>query len=292
MRGMTKKKIKIGCLTLLLGFIVLTQIVSSCVSLTKSDREVAKYFRDKPVQPRSVFYNVDGYAIHYKQLDVAKNGTIVFLHGSPGGWDAFIDYFADSTLYQNVSVVAVDRPGYGKSEFGKPVGSIEKQAALLQPMLEALPAPRVIVGHSLGGPIAARLAMDYPDWVDGLVLLAPALDPRLEPNEDWFRKPMRWPLLSALVPKIIRVSNEELIFLEEELEQMLLLWPGVQAKTIVVQGGEDGLVHPQNANFADSMLINAQKEVIFLPKQNHFLPWNEYALVKQKALELMREFRQ
>ena len=272
-------------------FIVLTQVVSSCVSFSMSDQKVKKYFEPHEHRPISEFYEVDGYKMHYKYLEMKKEGSLIFIHGTPGSWDAFISYFVDSTLIANANVLSPDRPGFGKSSYGRPIRSLEEQARLLKPMLEAVPAPRVLIGHSLGGPIIARMAMDYPELVDGLVMLAPALDPALEPDEDWFRVPMRWPVIGAIAPKIFRISNEELIFLEEELTLMLPLWESIHQPSIVIQGGKDKLVHPGNAAFADSMLVNAPKDIVFLDEQNHFLPWNESLLIKTKILEMLRSLK-
>ncbi len=282
-----RRNLKLGCIAVFVGFIVTTQVVSSCVSFSKSDRQVEKFFQGKSVKPVSRFYEVDGYQMHYMALSESSHGSVIFIHDTPGSWDAFIDYFTDSAFYDRAEIYSPDRPGFGKSSYAKPIGSLEEQARLLKPILEQAAKPRVLVGHSLGGPIAARLAMDYPDLVEGMVLLAPALAPELEPEEDWFRVPMRWPVIGAIVPKIFRISNEELIFLEEELREMLPLWKRVRAYTVIIQGEEDSLVDPNNGPFADSALINAPHELIMLKDQNHFLPWNESALIKRKVLEIL-----
>ncbi len=287
--GKWRKKIRIGCLSMLVLFVVLTQVVSGCISFSKTDKQVDKYFEPYQNKPVSKFYEVDGYQMHYKHLDMGREASLIFIHGTPGSWDAFISYFVDSSFYNRANILSPDRPGFGKSSYAKPIKSLEEQSRLMKPILEAASKPRILIGHSLGGPLVARMAMDYPELVDGLVMLAPALDPALEPNEDWFRVPMRWPVIGAIAPKIFRISNEELIFLDEELELMLPLWKSVTAPSIIIQGGGDTYVHPDNAAFADSMLINAPKEIVFLDEQNHFLPWNEYALVKQKILELLNE---
>ena len=135
------------------------------------------------------------------------------------------------------------------------------------------------------------MAMDYPELVDGVIMLAPALDPTLEPYEDWFRVPMCWPIIGFLAAKIFRISNEELIFLDEELELMLPLWKGIRIPTTVIQGGKDNLVHPANASFADSVLVNAPKRILLLENQNHFLPWNEAELIRQEILRMLDELR-
>lgn len=289
--GKWRKRIRIGCLSTFVLFIILTQVVSGCVSFSMSDKKVEAYFESSTYKPTSEFYQVEGYKMHYKYLDMDKDASLILIHGTPGSWDAFASYFKDSTLYNQVNILSPDRPGFGKSSYGKPMRSLEEQSLLLKPMLEAVSAPRILVGHSLGGPIVARMAMDYPELVDGIVMIAPALDPALEPNEDWFRIPMRWPVIGAIAPKIFRISNEELVFLDEELEYMLPLWSSIQIPSVVIQGGKDRLVDPGNAAFADSMLVNAPKDIVFLKEQNHFLPWNEYDLVKHKIIELLEKVR-
>ncbi len=261
------------------------------MSFSATDKEVEEYYKDEAYEPNSVFYKVNDYEMHYKYLDLGNSASVVFIHGTPGSWSAFMDYFTDSLYYDQFNIAAPDRPGFGKSSYAKPIKSLEEQAELLKPMLQQIPAPRILVGHSLGGPIIARMAMDYPELIDGLVMLAPALDPKLEPDEDWFRVPMRWPVIGTLAPKVFRISNEELIFLDEELELMMPLWEEIEIPTIVIQGGADDLVHPGNAPFADSMLVNAPVEIVFLENQNHFLPWNEYPLVRQKVLELYEQIQ-
>lgn len=287
----TKKKLKVGCLVVFLGFIILSQVVSSCISFSMTEKQVKQYFEDKPVKPTSIFYDVEGYQMHYEKLSVGDEGSFIFIHGTPGSWDAFIDYFTDSTLYNHAEIISPDRPGFGQSSYAKPIRSLKEQAKLLKPILEDAKAPRILIGHSLGGPVVARLAMDYPELVDGLIMLAPALDPKLEPNEDWFRIPMRWPVIGAIAPKIFRISNEELVFLDEELEEMLPLWQNVTAYSVIIQGTEDNLVDPGNGPFADSTLVNAPHELILLEGQNHFLPWNETDLIKSKLKELLKRLK-
>jgi len=286
-----KKRAGIGCLSMVVLYFILSQTISGCVSFSTTAKEVEEFYAGYPYVPESVFYTEDNFEMHYRYLDLENDASVVFIHGTPGSWSAFMGYFRDSVYYNKVNLAAPDRPGWGKSTYSVAVPSLEEQAKLLKPMLEQIPAPRILVGHSLGGPIVARMAMDYPDLIDGIVMLAPALAPELEPHEDWFRVPMRWPIISTLVPMDFLISNEELIYLEEELDEMLPLWKGIEIPTIVIQGGEDNLVHPGNAAFADSALVNASVDIVFLEGQNHFLPWNEYDLVREKVLGLLDQIQ-
>jgi pimeloyl-ACP methyl ester carboxylesterase len=71
--------------------------------------------------------------------------------------------------------VAYDRPGMGHTE-ERPAGSdtLAMQARVAAGVIEAsgLKKP-VVVAHSWGGAVALRLALDRPDLVSGLVLIAP-----------------------------------------------------------------------------------------------------------------------
>jgi len=64
----------------------------------------------------------------------------------------------------------------------------------------------VLIGHSLGGPVVARMAADYPDFVKGLVLVAPGISPVLRVLRrklcaffcmDWFRAGLGMPARDA-----------------------------------------------------------------------------------------------
>jgi pimeloyl-ACP methyl ester carboxylesterase len=71
-------------------------------------------------------------------------------------------------------VIAFDRPGYGYSE--RPGGRLwtpETQAALIRAALVKLGVERpLVLGHSWGTLPALALALDHPDEIAGLVLLA------------------------------------------------------------------------------------------------------------------------
>ena len=56
----------------------------------------------------------------------------------------------------------------------------------------------MLIGHSLGGPVIARMAMDYPDAYQGLIFVAASIDPEME-KEEWYRSWIkRYSILSEL----------------------------------------------------------------------------------------------
>lgn len=75
--------------------------------------------------------------------------------------------------------VAPDRPGLGHSERGGDSDQLGIQASIMANVItQAFPGEKVIaIGHSWGSAVSLRLALDRPDLVGGLILLAPASHP-------------------------------------------------------------------------------------------------------------------
>src|SRR3546814_3701598 len=112
-----------------------------------------------PPRPELKTETVAGHTLQYAELDRAGSPRILFIHGSPGEWQAFDSYLNRPELQVYGPLLAPDRPGYGGSEPHVVVASLEEQARRLAPLLLGNGAPAIVVGHSLGGPIAAKLGM-------------------------------------------------------------------------------------------------------------------------------------
>ena len=167
----------------------------------------------------------------------------MFVHGSPGTWDAFLGVMSDPRLVARAHVMAIDRPGFGGSSAGGHEPSLARQAEAVAAVLrERSPGRRaLLVGHSYGGPVIARLAMDHPEQVAGLVLVAASIDPKLEQTM-WIQRAADSRALAWTLPSTITACNRELMALRGELEAMLPLWEQVRAPVTVIQGDADRLV--------------------------------------------------
>jgi pimeloyl-ACP methyl ester carboxylesterase len=266
-------------------------LMDSCIQFRMSKSEIDAFFKDKEKKGTLKQYAVGKRTLNYLIAGDTNKPLIVFVHGSPGSLSAFIDFMADSTLLNRAQLITVDRPGFGASNFGYAEPSLQKQASLLKPILEEYKndRPIILVGHSLGGPLIARMAMDYPELIDGLIMVAPSIAPDLEPNE-WFRAPLATPFLKWLLPRSIRASNDEIYKLKPELEEMIPLWKKIQTPTIVIQGSKDSLVDPGNADFAQKMMVNAQVQVELIEGMDHFVPWTNPELIRKAALDLIERY--
>ncbi len=277
---------------LLIGYIILfviSQILSSCLTFKVSQKEIDKKFMGYSTKPTQHQIEVQGTKMNYAEIGSDSLPVAFFVHGSPGSWGGFIDFMKDTVLLKKVKMVAVDRIGFGESDFGNGEKSLVVQSELLKPIVAKYKKSGkkiILIGHSLGGPMIARMAMDYPELIDNLIIVAGSIAPDLEPNEKWFRIPMDFMPIRILIPASFRASNHEILYLKPELEKMIPLWKNIHQPVTVIQGGKDFLVSPQNADFAEKMLVNAKGlKIVRIDTMNHFVPWSHPQLIKKAILE-------
>jgi pimeloyl-ACP methyl ester carboxylesterase len=228
--------------------------------------------------------------ISYLRAGDGSGPRLILVHGTPGAATGWSDYLVDPPA--GVEVVALDRPGFGRSGPEGAVPGLADQAAAVIALLPADGRPVVLLGHSLGGPVvawaAARLAVEQPQRVAGLVLLSASLDPAQEAIHPMQQVgawgPVRW-----LLPRVIRNANSELMALKPELEALGPMLPSIRTKVVIVHGTQDDLVPLANVPYMQAHLTGARcVQTVLLPGFNHFLPWNSQAAVRdavRRALE-------
>jgi len=114
--------------------------------------------------------DIDGVRLHY--VEDGRGEAVVLIHGLGGHTFSFRHTLP--ALAKRFRVVAVDLKGFGFSE--RPKGgdySITAQARLMLRLMDELGIEHAtVVGHSLGGEVAMRVAAAAPERVDALVLAA------------------------------------------------------------------------------------------------------------------------
>ncbi|HYV91618.1 MAG TPA: alpha/beta hydrolase [Chitinophagales bacterium] len=259
-------------------------------SFSWSDKEIAEYFKTKSMKPQFNTYQVNGRAVFYASIGADTLPMVLFIHGAPGSWYDYIKYFGDSNLIQHAHLVALDRPGYGKSGEGKPVTSIEEQAEMIRPLLDLNKSKKhtILVGHSYGGPIAVELAMDNSEVVKAMILLAPQIDPG---NEKQFaiNKLGNFKVIQRVMPKMWLTAYWEKRTHVDELKKMHDKWNKISTPTVYMFGDKDGIVPPVNAQYAKRMMTNAPMEMIEFPNENHFIPWTQQDSVTRVILKMISQ---
>ena len=99
--------------------------------------------------------------------------TLIFIHGLGSYLPAWNKNLPE--LAKHYRSIAIDLPGYGKSSKGNYEFSMTYYAQIIKEFIEKKNLDNIVlVGHSMGGQIALTAALQYPEVVEKLILVAPA----------------------------------------------------------------------------------------------------------------------
>jgi pimeloyl-ACP methyl ester carboxylesterase len=226
--------------------------------------------------------------VQFVEWDPAVRGgpdrqLLLFVHGTPGSLTGFFSYLNDPLLRERFHMIAVTRPGWLRRDDPK-IPDLGQQAAALAPLLRRNRSTEaaILLGHSYGGPVIARTAMDYPDLVAGLVFVASTGDPALS-GPRWYNR-VATVLPELLLGADLKGANAEILPLRPQLEAMLPRWQTLTMPTLIVQGDRDRLVNPDNARFLQGRLVQADVTLLWRPGQGHFVLWEEEPLIRDSLL--------
>ncbi len=262
-------------------------LAQGCMSFRITDDEAKRQFQNKGVEVNIQSTRIENRTIHYASSGSNDLPTLLFIHGTPGSWNAFMDYMQDKELLKQFRIISVDRPGFGYSDFGKPM-NIAAQSLLLNDWMQQIQngKPVYLIGHSLGGPLIIKMAADRPDLYNGLVILSGSIEPEEEKAERWrvvlFKTPLNY-----FLPGAFRPSNEELWYLKKDLRDLTGEFSKVKLPVFFIHGDNDTWVPPGNVAFGKKMLVNSpQINALMLPKGNHFIPWTHFKEIRDVLLTL------
>ena len=117
---------------------------------------------------------VDGHELAYH--DVGEGPPVVFLHGSGPGVTGWANFGDNLPALQGIRAIIVDQVGFGASGRPDPYerSYLSISADAVVGLLDALGLEKVgIVGNSMGGDVAVRIALDHPKRVSALLLNGP-----------------------------------------------------------------------------------------------------------------------
>ena len=106
-------------------------------------------------------------------IELGSGPPLVFLHGLAGSWQNWLEQLP--VFARDHRVIALDLPGFGASPMPREQISIGGFARIVDEVMRALDVERAdLVGNSMGGFIAAEMAIAHPERVEHLVLVSAA----------------------------------------------------------------------------------------------------------------------
>lgn len=147
--------------------IALVALVALVLFTARTARRV-----EAALPPLGRFVEVGGARIHY--LERGDGPTLLLINGLGGNMRTFTHSVLER-LSGDFRVVVMERPGSGESTRAPRAGArLGSQAETVSAFIVALGLDRpVLVGHSLGGAVALAVALEHPEQVRGLALIAP-----------------------------------------------------------------------------------------------------------------------
>jgi 4,5:9,10-diseco-3-hydroxy-5,9,17-trioxoandrosta-1(10),2-diene-4-oate hydrolase len=184
-----------------------------------------------------------GLEMHVREA--GQGSAVILIHGSGPGANAHSNFFANypAIAAAGYRVVMPDLIGYGYSS--KPAGidySLDLFVSTLTELLDALQLQSyVLVGNSLGGAIAMKIALERPEKVTKLVLLGPG---GIETREEYFKMPGIQAMVSGFVgdgfdrssmERLLRLLAFDPKFVTEELVEERLNIVKTQPKDVLAR---------------------------------------------------------
>jgi len=259
-----------------------------------------------PYQVRSLPLTMYGHDVRMAYMDVmpaatANGRTVVLLHGMNfygEYWSNVIEVLRN----EGFRVVVPDQVGFGRSS--KPIMpyTLSDMAFNTHKLLETLGVPRAnIVGHSMGGMVAARFAMLYPDSTERLVLYNQIglTDARLQrpptPLDDVYKQVLNQGYDAVYrgiaryfvngVPKVaekyitrqygwtlsgnwpqaamVRALVQQMVY----EDPVVYDWAHIKAKTLEIGGDKDGVGFPELAKHVAQTIPDCT--LVLLPNIGH-----------------------
>jgi pimeloyl-ACP methyl ester carboxylesterase len=244
-------------------------------------RRASEHWREAPGEDVTIRY-----------LTIGKGRPLVLLHGLSGSvrwWRHNIDALAEEhTLF------LIDLVRYrGKRS---PRFVLRATARRLVGWLRSVGITSADwMGHSMGGAIAAEIAADFPEAVEKLVLVDPALiflESRLRLSPlDFIRSSPAFSLslIPVLVQDALRTGPRTLVrsaldLLTTDLREKL---PGIHAPTLVIWGERDGILP---VRLSEKLRAHLPPGGIFrvIAGAGHNPMWERPALFNREVLEFLR----
>ena len=202
-------------------------------------------------------------------LMTGEGQAVVFIHGSPANAMRWAQYLED--VPDGYQFISIDRRGFGNRKHQQV--NVEQDYEELKAYVQTLDNP-IIVGHSLGGALAVRLASTLP--IKGLVLVASSIDPNLE-RVLGVQKIGNHPLVRWILSRSVKNSNAEMLQLPKFMFETEKYLNKVSASIYIVHAVDDKLVPIENVAYAQKHFKNMT--VSSPDVAGHFVPWTHPELV-------------
>ena len=233
---------------------------------------------------------IDNQVVHYEVF--GRGRPVLFLHGWLGSWRYWFPTI--EVVSEHFRTYSFDFWGFGDSQRKQTRESIQAYSDQVIRFLDAMGIDRVmVVGHSMGGMVALKTALSYPERIvrvatvgapidgDSLSWLLKLTDRPLFADAfvriPWVRRKFfRFflgetsdPTVSEIIDDSVKSSANTLRYAVSSMWRTDLRpeLPRLQVPALIVHGGRDDIVNPNQADLFDAVPL---AQVVMMPRSRHF----------------------
>jgi len=239
--------------------------------------------RDRKVEQKQII--IDSLLVNYYILDLNfRNIPLLFLHGWNCDSSIWWPILAELSKLSS-DLYFLDLPGFGKSQIPTRPFNLSDYSEAIKDFLKKLKLKKVIlIGHSVGGAIAIKFAIENKNYLESLILVDPS---GIRP---WSVKKIIYKTLAKIVKpvfkiqplrplryKIYKTIGSEDYLLTPEMkktyqtiinEDLTPVLSKIKTKTLVIWGEKDKETPLWQAKTLKAKIQDSRLEVI--PKAGHF----------------------
>ena len=281
-----QKKIKTIALTSLL--LLLCHSCFLFKPFIYTDSELKVHYFNKLIKPSYHYLTFLNKTLHYAKISTSDTlPLLIFIHGAPGAWYGYLNLMDDSLLQKHFTMISADRLGYGKSNYSEPELSTQIQALSILHIIEQENKNNkkvYLLGRSYGAPIAAAIAINYPQLVAHLFMISPVIDPKAE-KFYWFSSLGKTWLMRLFLPSFLNVATKEKYAHVNEMKIMESRWRNLFVPSTVIIGEKDRIADTANFSFAKKNLLMCPINFYKLKNTGHLVTYEQPDFIKQLLLD-------
>ncbi|MHB1126682.1 MAG: alpha/beta fold hydrolase [Bacillota bacterium] len=221
------------------------------------------------LEDRQIFYAE-------RQDTATPRYTVILIHGAGGSHSSWLEVLP--SLGAEDRVIAVDLPGHGSSE-GLPSNSMAVYRDFIRDFARALDINTFVLGgHSMGGGITLDYALNYPDHLEGILLVGTGGRLKVLPEVvEAARLGIKqegmaaWSLSPQAPPELVTRLEEEMSKVPPSVHyadfqactgfDVMHLLPGIDIPTLILVGKDDNLTPVKYSQFMQTSMPRANLEV-------------------------------